>query len=260
VEELVKTHISLFKTAIFTAVIIAGITAQGILGSYLYLGYPDVTKLSTFIFIFVALVALLAGLGGSIMCRIILKLLIWKKSLKGKRFEVLYVLSCAIIIAVIAYFGYYSILGSGKADMTQLLFTGHKYGGWQLPILRMIGPIISFTTGAAGGIFAPALSAGAAIGSLVAEWFSLVAANANILILAGMVAFLTGVTRSPFTSAILVLEMTDRHSATFLLLLAAMIASLISTLVDKKSLYEHLKEQYTEDVLNTDTAEHLHQI
>src|SRR6476659_1709249 len=40
VEELTKTHISYFKTAIFTSVIIAGLTAQGFLGSYLYIGYP----------------------------------------------------------------------------------------------------------------------------------------------------------------------------------------------------------------------------
>lgn len=35
-----------------------------------------------------------------------------------------------------------------------------------------------------------------------------------------MVSFLTGVTRTPFTSAILVLEMTDRHSVIFHLMLA----------------------------------------
>lgn len=250
VEELVKTHISLFKTAIFTAVIIAGITAQGILGSYLYLGYPDISNPSAYIFLFVIIVALLAGLGGSIISKIILKILTWKRNFKSSWFEITYVLSCGVIIAFIAYAGYYNILGSGKIDMTELLFSRNKYGGWELPIVRMIGPVFSFTTGAAGGIFAPALSAGAAIGSLVAEWFHLAAVNANVLILAGMVAFLTGVTRSPFTCAILVLEMTDRHSATFLLLLAAMIASLISTSVDKKSLYEHLKEGYIEDVLS----------
>ncbi|WP_254245292.1 chloride channel protein [Hymenobacter sp. BRD67] len=41
----------------------------------------------------------------------------------------------------------------------------------------------------------------------------------NLLILVSMVGFLTGVVRSPFTAAILVLEMTDRHSAIFQLLL-----------------------------------------
>jgi H+/Cl- antiporter ClcA len=59
-----------------------------------------------------------------------------------------------------------------------------------------------------------------------------------------MVGFLTGLTRSPFTSAILVLEMTDRHSVIFHLLLAAMMAQLAALIIDKRSLYDHLKKQY----------------
>ena len=64
VEELSKTHINQFKTALFTAIIIAGLTAQAFLGPYLYLGYPDVSHLSGFIFLPVILVALLSGLVG----------------------------------------------------------------------------------------------------------------------------------------------------------------------------------------------------
>ena len=48
IEELTQTHFSYFKTALFTAVIIAGLTAQGILGPYLYLGFPDVTHVKSF--------------------------------------------------------------------------------------------------------------------------------------------------------------------------------------------------------------------
>lgn len=38
VEELTKTHISYFKTALFTAIIIAGLTAQALLGLIYILG------------------------------------------------------------------------------------------------------------------------------------------------------------------------------------------------------------------------------
>ena len=67
VEELTKTHISYFKTALFTAVIIAGLTAQGLLGPYLYLGYPNVTHLSKFIFFPLMLVAIVSGLLGCLL-------------------------------------------------------------------------------------------------------------------------------------------------------------------------------------------------
>jgi H+/Cl- antiporter ClcA len=56
-----------------------------------------------------------------------------------------------------------------------------------------------------------------------------------------MVSFLTGVTRTPFTSAILVLEMTDRHNVIFHLMLAGLLANLVSLLIDRHSLYDHLK-------------------
>lgn len=247
VEELARTHINYFKTAIFTAVIIAGLTAQGILGPYLYLGYPKVDGLSGYIFLYVIIVAILAGTVGTLMSKSILKILKWKATLKGNGFEISYVLGAALLVAATAYFINSGILCSGREQMSGLLFTNNKHGGWQLPLIRTIGPILSFTTGAAGGIFAPSLSAGAAMGSLVAQLFALSGANANLLILAGMVAFLTGVTKSPFTSAILVLEMTDRHNVIFHLMLAGMIGSLISTMIDKQSLYGHLEKQYLDE-------------
>jgi H+/Cl- antiporter ClcA len=63
-----------------------------------------------------------------------------------------------------------------------------------------------------------------------------------------MIGFLTGVTRTPFTAAILVLEMTDRHSAIFYFLLAGMIANLGAGLVLKHSFYEIQKDGYLEGV------------
>src|SRR5260221_10592124 len=78
VEELTRTHISYFKTALFTAVIIAGLTAQALLGPYLYLGYPNVDHLSGYIFFGIVLVALLAGLAVSGMAKLILAIFRWK--------------------------------------------------------------------------------------------------------------------------------------------------------------------------------------
>jgi H+/Cl- antiporter ClcA len=247
VEELAKTHISYFKTALFTGVIIAGITAQGILGPYLYLGYPDVSEVSKEMFFLVLLVAGVAGISGSLMSAAILRILRWKRTLKTKNHHVFYVIGCGLLVATIAYFLNDGILGSGKAQMSRILFSADKNVGLGLPFFRIVGSIISFTTGAAGGIFAPSLGAGATIGAFVAELFRFSASNANILILSGMVAFLTGVTRSPFTSAILVLEMTDRHSVVFYLMLAGMAAGLFANLIDKHSLYDHLKDNYLKE-------------
>ena len=248
IEELTKTHFSYFKTAIFSSVIIAGLTAQGILGPYLYLGYPKIFNLSGYIFFGVILVAIISGLLGSAMSKVILIILKWKSRFKFTHHHVLYISACALVLAGLATFISYDILGSGKDIMQRTLFSEDQYVEWYTPILRITGPLLSFTTGAAGGIFAPALASGASVGSMVSGWFELSETNTNLLILAGMVGFLTGVTRSPFTSAILVLEMTNRHSVIFHLILAGMVSSVVSLLIDKHSLYDHLKVQYVQEL------------
>jgi H+/Cl- antiporter ClcA len=248
VEELTKTHISYFKTALFTAVIIAGLTAQGLLGPYLYLGFPNINNLSSFIFVGVIAVSILAGLSGSIMSKMILIIFRWKSKFKFNYQHVLYLMACALVIAIFAFFINNRIFGSGKEIMTTTLFTSNKSLPWYMPLFRIIGPIFSFTTGGAGGVFAPSLSAGASIGAVFAGWFHLSDSNTNLLILSGMVAFLTGVTRTPFTSAILVLEMTDRHNVIFHLMLAGMVASLVSLIIDKHSFYDHLKYFYLHEL------------
>ena len=242
VEELAKTHISFFKTALFTAVIIAGLTAQGLLGPYLYLGYPEIGNVSAYLIFFVILVSCISGFLGSFMSLIIIKIMTWKRTIKSTGFHLLYVIGCALLIASIAYFFNIGTLWSGKEEMSRVLFTADKHVGFGLPFFRIVGSIVSFTAGGAGGVFAPALTSGATLGAMVAELFKFSASDANILILCGMVAFLTGVTRSPFTSAILVLEMTDKHSVVFYLMVAGLVASLFANLVDKHSLYEHLKD------------------
>ncbi|HVZ57302.1 MAG TPA: chloride channel protein [Chitinophagaceae bacterium] len=249
VEELTRTHINFFKTALFSAIIIAGLTAQSLLGPYLYLGYPDVNHLSPWIFVSVMVVAVLAGLGGSVMSRILLWLFSWKAGFTKVSQTLLYVVGCALVLVTLSYLVSDRSLGSGKEIMTHALFTHDKYLPWYMPLLRIGGSILSFGTGAAGGIFAPALAAGSTVGSVFAGWFQMSEADTNLLILAGMVGLLTGVTRTPFTSAILVLEMTDRHSVIFHLMLAGMVAGMAAYLVDRHSFYDRLKVQYLQELL-----------
>jgi H+/Cl- antiporter ClcA len=247
-EELAKIHIRFFRTALFSAVIIAGLTAQGFLGPYLYLGYPNVKGLQFSIYVGVACTAILAGLAGGFMGKAILAIMRWKKNFTRSE-NVLFIIGAGLAIATVAYFLNDAVLGSGKVLMNSTLFSDKKYSTWHTVLLRIGGPVLCFNTGAAGGIFAPSLAAGASIGSFVAGVFHLLGANANILILSGMVGFLTGVTRTPFTSAILVLEMTDRHSVIFHLMLAALLSNIAALLVDKYSFYEQLKKNYVEDTI-----------
>ncbi len=248
VEELSKTHINYFKTALFTAVIIAGLTAQTFAGSYLYLGYPKTTNVSLMLMFPVILVSGISGIFASQLSVLMMKISAWKKNLKTDQENIIFLVISALIIASLAFFVNREILGSGKEIMERTLFTDNKHEDWYVPLFRMIGPALAFTSGGAGGIFAPALSAGASIGSVISGWINLAPQETNVIILAGMVAFLTGITRAPFTSAILVLEMTDRHSLIFHLMLSGMVSSIISLMVSKHSLYDALKNNYLREL------------
>ncbi|MEI3789684.1 MULTISPECIES: chloride channel protein [unclassified Chryseobacterium] len=253
VEELSKTHINYFKTALFTAVIIAGLTAQTLAGSYLYLGYPKTNDVSLMVMFPIILVAGTSGILASQLSVMMLKMSDWKKrKLKTDKANIIFLVLCALFIASIAYFINREILGSGKEIMERVLFTSDKHEEWYVPILRMLGPALSFTSGGAGGIFAPALSAGASIGSVISGAIHLTPNETNVVILAGMVAFLTGITRAPFTSAIIVLEMTDRHSLIFHLMLAGMVSSIVSILVSRHSLYDVIKVNFLTEIREKD--------
>lgn len=248
VEELSKTHISYFKTALFTAVIIAGLTAQTLAGSYLYLGYPKTQGVTLWIMFPIIFVSGIAGIMSSQLSVTMLKINRLKKKLKTDSSNIIFLIICGLTVAFIAYFLNRDILGSGKDIIERVLFTDEKTEAWYVPILRMLGPALAFTSGGAGGIFAPALSAGASLGSVFADIMNLTDNETNVLILAGMVSFLTGITRAPFTSAILVLEMTDRHSLIFHLMLAGMMSSIFSVLVSRHSLYEELKISFLKEI------------
>jgi len=248
IEELAKTHINYFKTALFTAVIIAGLTAETFAGSYLYLGYPKTAGTTVWIMFPVIIIATISGISSSYMSQIMLKINKFRSKFKTNKQHIFFLIATALIIALLAFFIDKNILGSGKELMEHSLFTSDKNQKWYMPLMKITGSVLSFTSGGAGGIFAPALSIGASIGSVFSGFIHLTPEETNVIILAGMVAFLTGITRAPFTSAILVLEMTDRHNLIFHLMLSGMISSISSMLINKHSLYDMLKIGFLSDI------------
>lgn len=252
IEELTKTHFSFFKSALLTGVIISGLTALNLLGPYLYLGYPSLRGIPAWIIVIIIPIAIITGLAGSGMGSVILYIFKKKKALKNSFQNMVYVAICGLIIATLAVFVNEHVFGSGKGIIVSTLFTNQKHVEWYLPILRIFGPIVSFSTGSSGGIFAPSLSAGASIGALFAGWVHLSETETNLLILCGMTGVLTSITRSPFTASILVLEMTNTHNVIFYLMFTALFSNLVATLVSRHSFYDRLKDQYISEILKSE--------
>ena len=250
IEEITKTHFSYFKSALLVGVIISGLTALNLLGPYLYLGYPHLEGIELWTLTIIIPVALIAGMSGSIMGNSILWITKKRKTVDKKWKFIVFPIICGLLMAAIGYFLDIKALGSGKGIMITTLFSEDKHLNWYLPILRVAGTVISFSTGAAGGIFAPSLSAGASIGSVIAGWFEMNGAETNLVILCGMVACLTGITKSPFTSSIIVIEMTNSHNIIFYLMLTALVANIAADGISKHSFYDYLRDQFVDEVKN----------
>jgi H+/Cl- antiporter ClcA len=253
IEELSKSHISRYRTQLFTAIIIAGLTAQYLLGTYLYIGYPEAGSDNFFVFVLLLLVSFLCALLSNLVSSIILSVLSWKKRLSPFASTYILPVVLGLLFATLVYLFGSVVMGSGKEIINESIFSPNYEVHWYTPLLRSLGPILSFSTEAATGIFAPSLSAGASVGAVVADLFQIYHKEANVLILGGMAAFLTGITRSPFTSAILVFEMTNSHDLIFYLLFAAMIANVISYAINQHSFYELIKKRILVE-LDSDTV------
>ncbi|MBS1582059.1 MAG: chloride channel protein [Bacteroidetes bacterium] len=243
IEELTRTHIAKFRTAVLSSVIISGMAAQSLLGPYLMLGYPKVATVGVSFMYKLLAISIVCGALGALSCKGLLLLDKVRRALKGWTPQLVFVLLCAFTFALIVRaFGPMS-LGSGEALLDHYLFDPAPVVTWQNAVGRVLGCIVTTGGGGAAGMFAPSLTSGAAIGGLFGSWFGVERGELNMMALGGMCAFLTGVTRSPFTSAILVLEMTDRHSVIFQLMYASMIASLIAHAIDSRSFYERMKDR-----------------
>jgi H+/Cl- antiporter ClcA len=257
VEELTQMHMARFRMAVFTAVIIAGLTAQTFLGHYLYLGFPKIVPAAGRVQVLVLVVALGCGLAGAAFAKTLLWLGRYRQRFTSLAAQAGWVVGCGLLLGGLAYLVGSEGVGTGKPIINRLLFQNNGQTPWYLFPVRFAGMALSYSSGGAGGIFATSLSAGAILGDGICQVFNVAVADRNLLILVAMVSFLTGVVRSPFTAAILVLEMTDRHSAIFQLLISGLLAQGVASLVDPHSLYEHLKAGFIRETGDVDRATQL---
>jgi len=104
--------------------------------------------------------------------------------------------------------------------------------------------IVSYISGAPGGLFGPSLTIGAATGYLIGttelgQWAT--ASNApDLFALAGMGAFFSGVARVPITATVIVFEITRDFNLLLPLLMTTMVAYTVGEKMYAGSVYDRL--------------------
>jgi chloride channel protein, CIC family len=132
-----------------------------------------------------------------------------------------------LAVAALHFFGVRGVTGGGYETLGQALA-----GGLALKVLlalcviKLVATVFSYSSGGAGGIFAPALFVGAMLGGAIG--FLDVAAlhheerQLGAFALVGMGAVFAGVIRAPITSVLIIFEMTGGYGLVLPLMLANM--------------------------------------
>lgn len=114
-------------------------------------------------------------------------------------------------------------------------------------VLRVITSIISFASGAPGGIFAPTLTLGTLFGSAFGLTATMLFPHYQIEIgtfaIAGMGALFAATVRAPLTGIVLVLEMTDNYQLILPMIITCLGATMLAQLLGGRPIYTVLLER-----------------
>lgn len=130
--------------------------------------------------------------------------------------------------------------------LRELLITGKP--SWEFTSVAFIAyfvlTLVSYGSGAPGGLFHPSLVLGAALGYLVgvAEHHVLGLSLPTSYALAGMGSFFSAVSKVPVTAIVIVFEMTTNFNLVLPLMITCVISYMISDKFSKGSLYQRLLE------------------
>lgn len=133
-----------------------------------------------------------------------------------------------------------------NAGLRQLLIDGQL--DWQTTALAFVAyfvlTILIYSSGATGGLFAPTLIMGAALGYLVgtAEVALINTESAYTFAITGMGAFFTAVVRVPVTAIVIICEMTTDFNLVLPLMITTAVTYIVAESVSAGSIYQHLLE------------------
>lgn len=241
IEEVLDGALGTFRQTMMVAVILSGITAQALLGNYLYFGRPSVSEPD----LRVVYQSLLIGLSGGLLGGAFARLLAFPSVTRLPKHWAVRAVVCGALCAVICWATRGATSGSGyEVTEKALMATSADSANPIFPLLKIVTTVLSYLSGMAGGIFSPSLSIGAGIGISIAKLLHF--PNFRTCALMGMVAFFSGVVQAPLTAVIIVTEMTDRHILIIPFLVAAFIGQAIGRVIMPIPLYHYLAKRRME--------------
>lgn len=238
IEELAGDYFGSIKDFVIMAIIFAAITAKAMTGEYTYFGrlsQPPAIPLSA-----VLLIGVLGGLSGAFFSTALIKGQDFFGRLRAvHRYAV--PAAMALGLLVVARFSSADVLGPGNEAAQSLVRGEFGIWAWAYPVEKLAATLCTFWSGLSGGIFAPCLAVGAALGADVAQWMSIPVASCALV---GMAAFLSGTIQAPITSFVIIFEMTGHHEMLLPVMLGSLLGFMVARLTGAAHLYQALCDNF----------------
>ncbi len=155
-----------------------------------------------------------------------------------------------LILVVLGKLTNDSVYGAGY-DVASTALAGDPLESPGFGLAKLLATVASYWAGIPGGIFTPALAAGAGIGAELASWAGSMA-DQKVLVLLSMAAFLAAATQSPLTASVIVMEMTGSQQMLLWLLVCSLLASIVSKLFSPQPFYHYSAGRYRQQVREAD--------
>jgi CIC family chloride channel protein len=151
-------------------------------------------------------------------------------------------------VGFLGFLGFSQIMGPGYEVIDQAM---HGQFAWKLllalALLKILATTLSFSSGTPGGMFAPTLFIGAMLGASVGSFeklfFPHLTGTIGAYALVGMGVLFAGFLRAPLTSVFMVLEVSGNYSIIVPVILANMIAYLMSRAIQPVPIFEVFTHQ-----------------
>ena len=217
-----------------------------ILGDQPLFHVPPYQLVSPLEFGIYAILGVVGGLGSVAFVKLLLNLRLWFRRLPASTIW-LQPVAGGLFVGLIGWF-VPEVLGVGYDYVDRVL-------GGDIPvktvavlaILKIVATPMCYSSGNAGGIFGPSLFIGAmlggATGGIAHSLFPAVTANPGAYALVGMGTAFAGIVRTPFTSVIMIFEMTRDYAIIVPLMISNLISFMISRTLQPEPIYEALALQ-----------------
>ena len=182
VEELGRRLESRTSGVLVSTIIISGLVAIALKGNYTYFGQLTVRDLGTAVWLPTLLSGVVCGIGGGLFSWLMLwpqrqpmfGLWVWRSA-----HPLWFAAGCGLVVAALGWVSGGTSFGSGYTAASQAI-AGQITLEWHAPITRFLATLATYFSGIPGGIFAPSLAVGTAVGSDLSQWVGLGARRARV--------------------------------------------------------------------------------